>query len=288
MAPNAAGTTGGGVNDTFSSEVGAGERFEFGENWKSFLERLSEERIAAAEASLIARLGSPTLAGTSLIDIGSGSGLFSLAARRLGARVTSFDYDPSSVACAEALRERFYPGDPNWVVVRGSVLDPEFVASLGSFDIVYSWGVLHHTGAMWTAIGNAASVVDADRGRFVLAIYNDQGYRSRLWLRVKRAYNAGPVRRFLVKCVFYTYWALDGLARDIVRGRNPVKRYSEYTSARGMSVIHDWRDWLGGLPFEVAKPEEILHFLQERGFRLVDVVTVGGGLGNNEFVFERG
>lgn len=276
------------MEDSFSGEVEAGERFKFGDNWRSFLDQLSEERIAQAQASVIERLGTQDLTGKRFIDIGSGSGLFSLAARRLGATVTSFDYDPSSVACAEALRDRFYPGDPDWTIVRGSVLDSEFVESLGTFDIVYSWGVLHHTGAMWTAIQNAACAADPAHGRVVLAIYNDQGYRSRSWLKVKRVYNAGPGRRFLVKCVFYTYWVIDGFVRDVVRARNPVKRYSDYKLARGMSVAHDWRDWLGGLPFEVAKPEEILRFMQSRGFRLVDLVTVGGGLGNNEFVFERG
>src|SRR5437763_14715558 len=123
-----------------SNEVAAGQRFEFGKNWAAFLSVLDEERIAKAEESLKEMLEVETLEGKTFLDIGSGSGLFSLAARRLGARVHSFDYDSSSFACTQELRNRYFPGDPNWRVEQGSALDAEYLRSLGSFDIVYSWG----------------------------------------------------------------------------------------------------------------------------------------------------
>ena len=88
-------------------------------------------------------------------------------ARRLGATVTSFDYDPQSVACTRELRRRYFPDDAAWTVTEGSVLDRAFVDGLGTFDIVYSWGVLHHTGAMWDAIGLAAERV-APGGQFFI------------------------------------------------------------------------------------------------------------------------
>ena len=142
-----------------AAEVRTGQRFEFGANWARFLTTLNDERIAEAERSLVRWLGRERLDGLTFLDAGSGSGLFSLAARRLGATVTSFDYDPQSVACTSTLRERYFAGDPDWTVQRGSVLDPAFLAGLGTFDIVYSWGVLHHTGAMWDAIANTAQRV---------------------------------------------------------------------------------------------------------------------------------
>ena len=155
-------------------EVTAGRRFSFGRNWASFLKRLNQARIAEAEKNLIEFLGEKTLAGRAFLDVGSGSGLSSLAARRLGATVTSFDYDSQSVACTEELRRRYMPDDPFWIIEQGSVLDTQYLAGLGQFDIIYSWGVLHHTGAMWQAMGNLKPMVK--HGRVVV-----HRHLQRLW-----------------------------------------------------------------------------------------------------------
>ncbi len=143
----------------FKQELATGERFAFGENWARFLTLLDEDRIHMAEDSLKRMLGVENLHDKSFLDIGSGSGLFSLAARRLGARVHSFDYDPQSVACTHELKQRYFPNDAHWQIEEGSALDQNYLSALGQFDVVYSWGVLHHTGAMWEALGNVTSLV---------------------------------------------------------------------------------------------------------------------------------
>jgi 2-polyprenyl-6-hydroxyphenyl methylase/3-demethylubiquinone-9 3-methyltransferase len=270
----------------FEQELARGERFQFGQNWRRFLSTLDEERIHEAEKSLKLMLETETLQGRSFLDIGSGSGLFSLAARRLGARVHSFDYDTDSVACAQELKRRFFAGDADWMIERGSVLDTDYIKRLGQFDIVYSWGVLHHTGAMWQALENAALPV-ADGGRLFVAIYNDQGIKSRVWRSVKRFYCSGATGRILVQAIFIPYLIVGSLVIDLLKARNPIKRYTEYKKSRGMSIVHDWVDWLGGFPFEVARPEEIINFYQERGFVLKKLVHCRGRMGNNQFVFTR-
>lgn len=266
------------------NEVAKGRRFEFGKNWQRFLSVLNEERIAEAERSLKEMLEIENLNGKSFLDIGSGSGLFSLVARRLGARVHSFDYDPESVACTAELKRRYFPGDPNWIVEEGSVLNDVYVESLSRFDVVYSWGVLHHTGDMWQALANAAIPVTGG-GRLFLAIYNDQGGKSRRWRMVKRFYCSSLIGKMLVIGVFFPYFFLGGLMVDVFHRKNPLRRYRAYKKSRGMSVLRDWLDWLGGYPFEVAKPEQIFDFYREKGYRLERLKTCGSGLGNSQFVF---
>ncbi len=262
-------------------EVRRGERFQFGKNWQRFLRLLNEERIQQAQSSLQAMLGVSSLAGKRFLDAGSGSGIMSLAANRLGARVHSFDFDPQSVACTTELRSRFGIGS-EWSVEEASVLDADYLRSLGEFDVVYSWGVLHHTGAMWQALDNI-TIPLAPTGTLFVAIYNDQGAKSQMWKRVKRAYCSGPFGRAVVSAIFVPAFALEGLAVDVVHGDNPLKRYTDPARTRGMSVVYDWFDWLGGYPFEVARPEEIFALYHDKGFTLERMIT--GSSGCNQFVF---
>jgi 2-polyprenyl-6-hydroxyphenyl methylase/3-demethylubiquinone-9 3-methyltransferase len=137
---------------------------------------------------------------------------------------------------------------------------------------------------MWKALENVAPLVNKG-GKLFIAIYNDQGGASRRWKKVKVLYNRGLAWRLLVVSIFIPYFVLGGFAVDVLRRKNPLARFGEYKKSRGMSRVHDWFDWLGGYPFEVAKPEEIFDFYREKGFKLVKLKTCGGGLGNNQFVF---
>jgi 2-polyprenyl-3-methyl-5-hydroxy-6-metoxy-1,4-benzoquinol methylase len=261
-------------------------RFAFGKNWLSFLSVLDEHRIAEACRALRTSLARENLQGCCALDIGSGSGLSSLAMRRLGANVTSFDYDHDSVACTAELRHRHGCGSDDWTVSQGSVLDPEYMAGLGQFDLVYAWGVLHHTGAMWPAIGLAHQRV-APGGVLLIALYNDQGLRSRAWRHIKRFYCSGAVGRTLISAMFFPIFALYTFAQDLRHLQMPGSHIRNYAHRRGMSIVHDWRDWLGGYPFEVAKPDDVVTRLSAAGFSLQGQ-TLTKGWGCNEFVFSRG
>lgn len=279
------------VNDLSAQherEVSAGRRFRFGRNWARFLKRLNDERIAEAESNLNEFLGEGSLDRKTFLDIGSGSGLSSLAARRLGANVLSFDFDGQSVACTKELRRRYRPGDPAWTIEHGSVLDREYLARLGQFDIVYSWGVLHHTGAMWQAMENVKSLVKP-RGRLFIAIYNDCGEVSREWLRRKHRYNALP--RLLRPLYAASVWmpqefrSLIGYLR-CGELRTYIREFTKPSARRGMSWIHDVVDWIGGYPYEYASVDAIVDFYRRDGFDPIKI-RENSSYGCHQLVFRR-
>ena len=215
--------------------------------------------------------------------------MYSLAARRLGAKVHSFDYDPQSVSCTTELKSRYFPEDRDWAIESGDALDQKYLNSLGKFDVVYSWGVLHHTGDMWNALHNASQLVDSN-GLFYVSIYNDQGGRSKRMLKIKKIYNLIPngLKWIIWMPMLIKLWWRNTL-RDLIQDGKFFSTWRNYAQveARGMSAFTDVIDWVGGLPFEVAKPEEIFDFFAERNFVLKRLKTCGGGIGCNEFVFKK-
>lgn len=263
------------------------KRFRFGENWLRFLETVDVTRVAGSRTAIAAMLDTDSLEGLRVLDLGSGSGLSSLAMREMGADVVSVDFDPQAVECTREIRNRFGHGeDGKWVVSEGSALDQEFLQSLGAFDLVYSWGVLHHTGAMWEGISNAAGRV-APNGRLFISIYNDQGLPSKMWTKVKRKYvESGEAKRRVITEVAGCYLTAQRRVGELVI-RALGGSVQRSTPARGMDRRRDLVDWVGGYPFEVAKPEQVFDFVKARGFELERLKTCGGRLGCNEFVFIR-
>ncbi|QWD00755.1 class I SAM-dependent methyltransferase [Polynucleobacter paneuropaeus] len=272
------------MSNEHERELKKRQRFAFGQNWNQYINDINEDRIFEAELSLRNYLRMENLSGYRFLDIGCGSGIFSLAAKRLGASVVSFDFDPKSVGCAQYLKDHYFPEDNEWQIIQGSILDDEFMNSLGLFDIVYSWGVLHHTGFMWKALENALIPLAAN-GILFISIYNDQGRKSNLWKIIKKGYVRSPT--FLKK--IYELFFLVGLwgpatLRDLVCLK-PFSTWYGYKKHRGMSPYIDLVDWIGGYPFEVAGPDAIFQFFSARHLKLSQLKTCGGGHGCNEYVF---
>lgn len=261
--------------------------FQFGENWADFANGLCEANIERARADLARLIPSGRLSGARMLDIGSGSGLSAVAALRSGAKeVVAVDIDPASVATSRRVLAEF-AADCQWQAEQASVFDlgPD---RFGVFDVVHSWGVLHHTGAMWTAVENAAKLVRPG-GVLAIALYAKTPVCG-FWRWEKRVYTSAPEwLRTSVRAIFMTAY----LASLALQGRNPAAYVREYVRKRGMNWSHDVHDWLGGYPYESATPAEVGHFLGQRGLRLVASHTRAApalglfGSPCNEFLFER-
>jgi 2-polyprenyl-6-hydroxyphenyl methylase/3-demethylubiquinone-9 3-methyltransferase len=262
-------------------------RFGFGDNWLDFARDLQPDRIERAEQSLRTLVRCASLAGQSFIDVGSGSGLFSLAARRLGARVHSFDYDPASVRCTDELKQRYFAGDPHWTVEQGSILDGDYVRKLGHFDVVYSWGVLHHTGAMRDALRSAAGLVKPGR-LFAFALYH-RTLLCGFWRQEKRWYAAAsPRAQERARNIYVKLLRL----RFALTRKDFHAYVTNYQSARGMSFFNDVHDWMGGYPYESILAPEVEALMQAMGFvqlhNTATGITAGVfGSGCDEYLYRR-
>ena len=103
------------------------QSFAFGENWEFIVKKyLNQDRINEAKKSLSEFMEIDSLHGKTFIDIGCGSGLFSLAAFQLGASsILSLDIDKKSVECCQLLKKENNDPD-NWQIMHGSMsVNPE-------------------------------------------------------------------------------------------------------------------------------------------------------------------
>ena len=265
---------------------GEDRRFEFGKNWSDFIQKhFSAEAIDISKQHILKFMNRPNLNDLGVLDIGCGSGLHSIAMLRAGAKsVHCFDYDANSVVTTRYLRELV--GKPaNWTVEQGSVLDDAFIERLPLYDLVYSWGVLHHTGEVWRAIRNAASRVKP-RGLFYIALYSADVHvdpTAEFWLAVKRRYvSSGWMTRRLMELWYIYRFQLD---RNLLNLPKFLRRAREYKKNRGMNYYIDIRDWLGGWPMEFVYDQEAIDFCNKLGFKLMEIAT---GQANTEFLFIRG
>lgn len=263
--------------------------FSFGQNWSDYSEIVEERHILSAEEDLTRLMNSDDITGRKWCDLGCGSGIHAVAAARLGAIVSAVDIDPQSIATTQKLAKNF--GVENSIsTTANSVFDLPFESK--SFDIVYSWGVLHHTGDMWSAITEASRLVSETKGsQLVIALYRKTRL-CRLWKLEKRLYkDASPVVQAVVRRVFVLGYDMS----LILRRRSPWSHRRNYFQMRGMSFKHDVHDWLGGYPYESVSAIELEAAMKNLGFTLIRQFVMKPnhtpwgffGSGCDEFVFKR-
>lgn len=272
---------------TAGDTAGVPAAFDFGKNWEDFSKHaLSEGSVAEAREDFLRLMQGIPLQGVSFLDIGFGQGLNLLSAAEQGASAVGCDINP---LCGEVLRhnERYFPSVPQDRIplVIGSILDDQVLDRLrresprgnGAYQVVYSWGVLHHTGNLRKAVENACRLVD-EHGYLVLAIYN-RHWSSAAWAWIKRLYGKSPnaVRAAMIAILYPVIW----LAKLAVTGKDPKRE------ARGMDFYYDVIDWVGGYPYEYQSEQETRDMLARQGFACVKSIHAAVPTGCNQFVFVR-
>ncbi len=257
--------------------------FSFGKNWANYIRsHFSEERVQIAQQHILDFLECPDLQGKTFLDIGCGSGLHSLAAYKARAeKIVGFDFDPYSVATTQKIRE-LYGNPAHWEIRYGSILDQHFITQIDPADIVYSWGVLHHTGDLWLAISNAATFLKPG-SFFYIAIY-EKNKDTDYWVAVKKTYNrCGRLgkKKMETAYVWRTFFKTKSLSTLL----SSIKYIMGYKRSRGMAFWTDVKDWLGGWPYEPATREDICEFCEkELGLKTIKVKT---GEANIEYLFKK-
>lgn len=253
--------------------------FNFGKNWEEYsLKKLDHNKLQQAEDSILDLLDEEEIKikTKSFLDIGCGTGVFSIVAMKLGAnRVVGIDINPKCIEVARENSRRFLDADLQPEFKVASALDSEALKKLGRFDIVYAWGSLHHTGNLNIAIRNATERVEHN-GKFILAIYN-RHFTSPVWVFIKWLYNVVP--GFIKAIMVYAFWLIILVAKSAVTRSNPFKM------ERGMDFFYDVVDWVGGYPYEYATVQEIKDFVQTHGFKALKTIPAKVPTGCNEFVF---
>jgi SAM-dependent methyltransferase len=257
--------------------------FNFGSNWKNYSKyALSGKKIETAKLHFDKLFENIDLNEKSFLDIGFGQGLSLLIATEKNANTVGCDINP---LCSEVLlfNMKMFNNNLNEIpVVIGSINDETTVENIlklndgNLFDIVHSWGVLHHTGNMWKAIEKSKNLVTKN-GIFVIAIYNKH-FTAKFWHLIKKVYNSSGW--FIKNLMLAGYLPLIFI-RYLLYFQNPMKL------PRGMNIYYDAIDWLGGYPYQYASIDEILDYMNQNGFTQVRIVKTSGFTGCNEFVFKK-
>jgi 2-polyprenyl-6-hydroxyphenyl methylase/3-demethylubiquinone-9 3-methyltransferase len=263
------------------------KHFAFGKNWDLYSRQINPQHVENSKKDLIGLIQFESLEGMTVLDIGSGSGIHSLSMMLLGCRdLVSLDYDSDSVSTTKRiLSDKIFKGD--FQVIQADILKhiPELDGR--TFDLVYSWGVLHHTGDMMKGIDRSIGYVKPG-GLIALALYRKTLFCS-IWRIEKLVYSKSP--KFLQNLIQKFYELVFALQTYLKTGKTFGSYKRGYLQKRGMEFSSDVHDWLGGYPYESIDPKYLIKYMEQLGFTMLNshiakkqIGILGSGC--DEFLFK--
>jgi SAM-dependent methyltransferase len=185
--------------------------------------------------------------GKRVLDAGSGNGRWTVGLLRLGCDVLAVDASSHALdRVSEAVREHA-PGSLDRLETRAvDLLDLPADLAAERFDLVFSFGVLHHTGDTYAALRNVAALV-RDGGVLFLYLYGQQSVsgRSRAALELRRLALA-PLpfelkRRLIAKRGVDVHQAFDQLS-PMINTRHTFEQVHGWLEDEGFSGIEQTID----------------------------------------------
>ncbi len=260
--------------------------FAFGKNWSDYAKTITEEKINDAVKELSRLLNGYDLKGKTFLDIGSGSGIHSLAALKLGAKsIVAIDIDYNSTKTTQQTLAKYEEHHGQWKALNINIFESNAVID-EKFDVVYSWGVLHHTGDMKHALEQSISYLNND-GHLLIALYVATPFCG-IWKHLKWFYSKLPT--LLQKPILWLYSALRLIIMPL-KGKNPITFLKNYHKNRGMNFLHDGHDWLGGYPYQSISKTDLQKLLEKDDLELIydykaekRLAPLGTGCGEYHFI----
>ena len=236
----------------------------FGYQWTTFRRtQLDDDDRAESEQTFAEKTGltPDDVRGRSVLDVGCGMGRFSDVVARWGARtVVGVDLSRAVEAAVENLSP--YPGA---AIVQGDAADPPFRE--GSFDMVFSIGVLHHTPSTARSLAAVARLVRPG-GTLAVWVYAARLRRTHFGSEILRPLTSRLPEDRLLKIVRWTVPKMDRLH---ARLPGPISQMTRVALPTSGHHDREWRildtfDWYSPRYQWKHTDEEVTGWFRRLGF----------------------
>jgi ubiquinone/menaquinone biosynthesis C-methylase UbiE len=195
---------------------------------RSYFDRIEDYRYNVYATWMKGAIGFDSYSGKRLLEVGCGTGTDLLQFARGGSRVVGVDLTPRSI---EITRQRFRVYDLDGEFAIGDAENLAFPDN--SFDVVYSFGVIHHTPDTRRAVSEFHRVLKPG-GRAIVMLYN----RASLYY-----WTSLMLRRGLIGGEFFHSSTAEIMSRHVEYSESEAKPLVKaYTRTEARALFREFND----------------------------------------------